>query len=242
MTQAGGVFEFGYPVIDTSGSNVLRGRAAFTGTNAANGFPVEQTGQVEVLQFGDTLNGQQVRLRFRVLTDEDTARQGWRIDNVSFNNVISSVFSDVIAGNDSLVQCDSLPIIRVDNASIEIAEDTTGEFTATVFNRNNPNADISYTWRQIGGPAVQSTTGDNTPNFSFVPSPVEQDTTLTFELEVSDGVASSLITVVATVSSTESETPPPPPPAPASDSGSGGGSLFWLFALMPIVLIRRLSK
>ena len=243
VTDAGGVFDIGYSAIDTSTSNVLTGRAAFTGTNAANGFPAEQTGQFDTLRFGSALNGQQVRLRLRVLTDQNTGGPGWRIDNVTFSNIVSPIFSDVIAGNDNRVICDPVPLIQIDTISLTLADNESGEFNATVFNRNNPGAVINYAWRQTAGPEVASFSGENTPNFSFNPSPVEGDIELQFELEVSDGVAVSTALVSVFVSSAGTTTPPaptPPPQTQSADSG-GGGSLYWLLGLSALVMFRRFS-
>jgi hypothetical protein len=251
VTEAGGVFDVGYPDIDTSLSTVLSGRLAFTGINAASGLPIGETGHVETLSFGDALNGQQVRLRLRVLTDQDTGGEGWRIDNVIFNNITSTVFSEVIAGNDSRVICDSLPLIRLDNTFITLDDNESGSFVATVFNRNNPDAAISYSWRQVTGPNVESFSGEDSPSFNFVPAPVTEDTDLAFELEVSDGIALSTALANVTVSSAATQTPPAPTPSPVptpapaapptQDNSSGGGSIYWLLGVLPLVLARRIS-
>ncbi|TDF41633.1 peptidase [Alteromonadaceae bacterium M269] len=247
VTDVGGVFDVGYSSIDTSRSVVLRGRSAFTGTNAANGSPVNDTGNVETLRFGNALSSQNVRFRLRVLTDQNTGAEGWRIDNVLFENVASPIFSNVIAGNDSRVECDSLPLIRIDNTDIELSDDEQGAYSATVFNRNNPTASITYLWRQVSGPNVLSTSGETTPNFSFVPATVETETNLSFELSVSDGVANATTLVNATIASAAASNPPPPPPptpepaTPAPSNDSGGGTMSWMLGMMLIVLMRRLS-
>ncbi|MEN1704526.1 MAG: LamG-like jellyroll fold domain-containing protein, partial [Planctomycetota bacterium] len=64
--------------------------------------------------------------------------------------------------------------------------------------RDDADAGLTYSWRQVGGPAVQLSEGD-TAQPSFTAPDVGDDSTLTFEVTVSDGAAETTETVEVTV-------------------------------------------
>jgi hypothetical protein len=63
-------------VIDGSAENPLAGRLAWSGDSG---------GYIDtVVNLGPTVNGQTIKLRFRIGTDEATAAPGWHVDTLSF--------------------------------------------------------------------------------------------------------------------------------------------------------------
>jgi hypothetical protein len=243
VTEAGGVFEVGYPDADTTISDVLQGRPAFTGQNAAPGFPVGETGNTESINFGDTLNGSDVRFRFRMITDAAVGSFGWFVDNVTFNNISSQVFSDIIAGDDASVVCDITPLnIILDNTELDVLERGTGEFTATLMGVDDSLLDgITFSWEQVEGPDVLSLTGADTDSISFIPPIVSEDTDVAFELTVTGDNNSATVTARATIINTV--IPADPPPAEPNVNDTGSGSAGWLsLLLLPLTFIRRRRK
>lgn len=230
VTDAGGEFSVGYPVIDTLVSTALNGRRAYTGTNAEPGFPIGGTGNIETISFGSQLNGSEVRFRFRLLTDINTASFGWNVDNVTFTNVTTPIFSDVIAGDS--VACDpSMPLISLAAGSVTLPEDEQGSVTANVTFRNDmSDFDVDLVWEQISGPAATGLSGVNSNTLTFTPPQVSSTTNLQFQFTATAGeqTASDIVTVTVT------DVPPP---------RSGGGSTGWLTLLLaPIAWVRRRNR
>lgn len=98
----------------------------------------------------------------------------------------------------------SAPIADAGTA-LTVAEGNTTELDGS--NSYDPDGDsLSYSWTQTGGPAV--TLHDaQTPNPRFTAPSVDANTTLTFELTVSDGKATDSDTVtVSVINTTDDET------------------------------------
>jgi len=94
-------------------------------------------GDNETVSFGDALNGQSVRFRLRVASDSNTADFGWVIDNVSFTNIVSPIFSEVIDGERELAASgNSLPKLTLSDTELTINEGEQGTLTVTVQDRN----------------------------------------------------------------------------------------------------------
>ena len=103
VTQAGGQFAVGYnaEALIENETQAIQGRPAFTGTN---GDLTTTAGNMETINFGQTLNGQTVRFRFRIASDFIVNEFGWVIDNVTFNNINAPVYFNAVAGD--AVACD----------------------------------------------------------------------------------------------------------------------------------------
>ena len=189
VTNVGGVFDVGYPDIQT-----VFGRSAFTGL-ISNNAPNSVGGSMERISFGQSLNGQNVRFRFRIINDVIIGRRGWFIDNVNFTNVASPVFFDVAPGDN--VDCDNSALrLSIDDIDAEFSEGQVGEVSATATDRNANPDDITYLWEQTAGPTALLENA-NTSTLSFTLSGITQDENLTFQVTVTDGVdvVSEVITV-----------------------------------------------
>jgi MYXO-CTERM domain-containing protein len=77
--------------VTTLSGNVLGGRAAYAGTNSQ--WPDYE--QVQ-LDFGTSLAGETVRLRFRIGTDEAMSDHGWELDDIGFSGIDSTPFHQVV--------------------------------------------------------------------------------------------------------------------------------------------------
>ncbi|MBC3767389.1 rhombosortase-dependent M36 family metallopeptidase [Neptunicella marina] len=229
VTDIGGVFENGYSgtLIDNP-RQVLSGRKAFTGMN---GDLATSAGGMESINFGTALNGSQVKLRFRLGSDSAAAEYGWFIDNVTISNVNTPVFSKVIAGDS--VSCDNAKPQLTVEASASVQEGSSTTITAAATDRNGDN--LTYSWVQTDGPSA-TVSGEDTETLTVTAPSVNSDTTLTFELTVSDGTDTVSSTVTVNVANKPSVVTPP--------KHSSGGSLGWLsiFLMLPLALRRRLKK
>jgi MYXO-CTERM domain-containing protein len=77
---------------DPRGTNVLKGRRAFTFVNRS--FP---NGDTVRLNFATKLAGQTFRLRFRIGTDQAGGGPGWLIDNFQVSGASNTPFPTVVA-------------------------------------------------------------------------------------------------------------------------------------------------
>ncbi|MBA6263931.1 MAG: rhombosortase-dependent M36 family metallopeptidase [Colwellia sp.] len=240
VTAMGGRFDIGYTValdeddnevaveLVSQDSQVLSGRPIFTGRNNDVTW-----GNMERVNFGTTLNGNEVKLRFRVGTDSYASDAGWWIDNVQFSNITSSVYSGLVAGD--TYACDNrLPIIS-DISDASVKEDDT--FTLEV-EASDPNADeLTYTWTQTSGPTATMTGGDTAMPTFVAPSFDSEtglDTELTFNVVVSDGISSvSADTTVAVAQK---------PDFKVESGGSGGSTGIIALLLLPLAMLRRRFK
>lgn len=223
VTEVGGTFTNGYvgPLMDNP-TQVLQGRDTFHGRN----FGIEES-----INFGTSLNGNQVKLRFRVGSDGFFADFGWFIDNVNITNVTTPVFSEVVAGN--TFACDNaLPRLSVPG-EVTISEDATGSITATVTDRNAGD-NLTYTWTQTTGLANPATlSGADTATVTITPPSTDVDLELEFQVTVSDGTAEVSESVTVKINAIV----PAPEPEPSS---SGSGSMGWLaMLLLPVTFWRR---
>jgi hypothetical protein len=64
--------------ISGAADNPLAGRLAWSGLSGGTGNYINT-----VVNLGPTLNGQTIKLRFRMGTDQAAARPGWRVDTIS---------------------------------------------------------------------------------------------------------------------------------------------------------------
>ena len=229
VSEVGGTF-FGDGYTDIGLDNTgtaIAGRNMFSGINA--GF--------ETINFGESLNGNEVQFRFRIVTDVGFApgpvsgfSSGWYIDDMTFTNIETSVFSDVVAG-DSLA-CDN----RAPNVSAASATEVTvteGESVSLSIAASDPNADVlTYSWEQTAG-TTATLTGSDTLAVSFTaPDLASGSDTLTFVASVNDGTE----TVTQSFSVTVNDVPAPVAPPKKKSSGSTG---LLAFLLLPLALLRR---
>ncbi len=225
-----GTFEIGgYNLV--IGSNVadqpLAGRPVFSGRN-----PVTANGGRETINFGSVLNGSVVKFRFRIATDSGVRDLGWFIDNVTYTNIETPVFSKIVSGEVAL--CDnSLPRITATEA-VTLNEGSIAELTASAQDRNASDV-LSYEWTQIGGTAV-SISDANSGKMSFTAPDVSLTTDFTFQVAVSDGRDVVTANSVVTVNNI------PEPAAPVVSKKSSGSTGLLALLLVPIILFRRANK
>ena len=227
-TAAGATFSGGYTgELVEQGPQAIGGRMAYTGRNADFSTFV---GNEETISFGSNLNGQTVRLRFRISSDSNTNDLGWFIDNVQVTNVVNDVFSKVITGATS--SCDnSAPKLTVAAPTAAVSETATGSITASATDRNEDT--ISYSWTQTAGPDATITSGDSA-TLTFTPPSISEDTELTFQVTASDGMAQVSESVKVNISNVNPTVTPPP------TSSSSGSSMGWLaLVLAPFAWVRR---
>jgi hypothetical protein len=223
VTDMGGTFEgFSYWGL---GSGYLQdaeviGRPAFTGQNNAQ----------EVINFGETLNGNEVRVRFRMISDLNTSADGWYIDDLAFTNVQNSIFSDVVAGD--TYACDNrLPIVSISEVDF-VNEGTAVTLSATATDGNDD--DLTYSWVQTSGTAATLAGADTATATFSAPDISFGSDTLEFALTVNDGTGS----VTETVSVVVNNIPAPVVVSQKSSSGGGSTGLIALL-LLPLALFRR---
>lgn len=208
---------------------LLPNRGTYTGVMNDN------LGGVESINFGAGLNGNQIKLRFRVVSDSNTNAFGWVIDNVKVQNIGTSVFSDVVAGDS--VACDNRKpmITKVSTSVAEVNEGGDVKLTAVAQDANASDT-LTYSWVQLSGTAATITNA--TAAEATVKAPqVSATETLSFEVTVSDGKDSVKSTVALKVNNVP--TPPPAVNPPKKSSGSFG----WLsLMLLPLALLRRRRK
>ena len=232
VTEMGGQFAVGYDsVLIENDSQALQERMTFTGRNIQDSGAY---GNYETINFGDTLNGNQAKIRFRISSDSAASDFGWWIDNLELSNVLTPVFTKVVAG-DSVNSCDNaMPFLLVENNSAEISESETGTITASASDRNGD--ELKYTWTQLSGTQA-ALSGADTATLSFTPAAVTADEELVFEVAVSDGTAT--VTEQTTVMVKDKPEPVTPVAEKKSSSGSVG---FIALLLTPLVWFNRRRK
>ncbi|WP_350432486.1 rhombosortase-dependent M36 family metallopeptidase [Shewanella sp. H8] len=221
VTEMGGTFEGdGY-----SGEleNLLPGREAFTGFSP---WP----GGMEAVNFGTALNGNEVRFRFRMVTDTNSNEFGWIVDNIKLSNIATPVFHEQVAGD--TFACDNrLPSVSIEANATEVEQGDTVSFSATAVDANATDT-LTYMWSQTSGTAV-TLAGAESATVSFTaPTISTSSETLEFSLTVNDGVDDVVTPMSVLVNGTPAEVAQPKP--------GSGGSMGWLgLLLLPIAALRR---
>ncbi|MFP2957837.1 myxosortase-dependent M36 family metallopeptidase [Myxococcus sp. 1LA] len=189
------------------GPNSLMYRNAWVGQNVTeeNGqavrFPEWST--VE-LRLADLLAGKNVQFRFRIGTDTLVGAYGFDLDDVRFTNVARMPFGGRVDEQGDGTTCNQRPVAdagrdlgsatapvleRVRNVStgaLELVRHTL-DGTASYDPEGQP---LTYHWTQVSGPAVTLADADTaTPSFT---ADVPEDSILTFQLVVRDGVETSM--------------------------------------------------
>ncbi|MCL1067467.1 rhombosortase-dependent M36 family metallopeptidase [Shewanella olleyana] len=194
----------------------------------------------ETINFGEALNGNQVQFRFRIATDsafvpdpEFGFSAGWYIDDITFTNTQTSIFSDVVAG-DTYVCENRLPSVTVMASAAEVNEGEEVTFTATAIDANADNT-LTYMWEQTSGTTATLTTTDAAELSFTAPLVASGSETLEFTLTVNDGVADVVTSTSVMVNDIPADTA-----AETPKKSSSGGSMGWLsLLLLPIAALRR---
>lgn len=209
-------------------AELLPGRKAFTGL-------LESLGGVESINFGTALNGNQVKLRFRAVSDSNTADYGWLLDNIKVSNVTTSVYHDVVAG-DSLACNNRTPVISKAAGSVtEVNEGGTFTLTAAATDRDTADK-LSFSWKQLSGTAATLTNAATATASVTAPSIASGSENLVFEVAVTDGTATTKSTVTVKVNDVPVPEVVNPP---KQNSGGMGWIALWL---APLALSRRRTK
>ncbi len=180
LSITGAVFEnTGYNntlFIDTEAS--IAGRQAFTGQSAING-------ETETINFGEQLNGNNVKFRFRMSTDSAVGESlGWDIDDITVNNVSTNVFTTQIAGDS--VECTNSHFAITSNSEISQTANSNDTIELRVIAADSQSTSINYTWSQVSGTPVLLTSINNS-SLEFITPSVTTDETLVFNVKASNG-------------------------------------------------------
>ncbi len=216
---------------------LLPGRKAFTGIMDEDAKLGSTTyGRVETINFGAALSGNEVKFRFRAVSDSNSNESGWYIDNVQFKNITSPVYHTAVAGD--AVACDNrVPLLSGVKASVaEINE--AGSFTLTAAATDRDATDkLSFNWKQLSGTAATITNAATATASVTAPSIASGSEDLVFEVAVTDGKATTKSTVTVKVNDV------PAPVVVTPTKKSGGGSMGWFTLLLaPLALLRRRNK
>jgi MYXO-CTERM domain-containing protein len=191
---------YGGIIGDPDASNPLLGRDGFVGESAD--WPNMETMTIDL---GNGLTGKTIQIRFRIGMDEATGAGGWDIDDLELQGLANTPFSTIV---DDQGICNDPP-------SADAGPDQVVPSGATVVldasSSSDPDGDpMTFEWSQVNGPSVSLDTPSSVSTM-FVAPDVLVDTTLTFQVAVSDGQASSMDTVDVLVQST------------VGQGGAGGG-------------------
>jgi len=219
VTEMGGVFEgAGYPYNATAFGG--EGRPAFTGIYQG----------VETINFGEALNGNDIKVRFRVASDVSASEDGWYIDDLTFSNIKTSVLSNVIAGD--TYACDNrLPTVTVQD-NITINEGESVNLSVDAIDPNSGDT-LTYSWTQTSGPDAVITGADTATPTVTAPS-LDASAVISLEVSVSDGTATVSKATTVTVHAI-----PTPAPVAVKKSSSGGSTGLIALLLLPLALFRR---
>jgi hypothetical protein len=225
VTEMGGSFDIGYDgEVFEQDLQVLSGRPVFHGRNDVGAF-----GGMERIDFGTALNGNEVQLRFRVGSDSSASDIGWFIDNVTFSNILSPVFSDLVAGDTFACDNRAPDLVAVSALEQEVNE---GVAMTLVVEASDANSDaLTFVWTQVSGTSVELTGADSATVSFTAPLITEDSEDLIFTATVSDGIDASTQSFTVTVNDVAE---------PVEEKKSSGGStgLFALL-LLPLALLRR---
>ena len=175
---------------DPQSTNPLVGRGGFVGQNG--GYPGYTN---TTLDLGNSLANQSFKLRFRIGSDEYQGAGGWDIDDISVTGATNKPFASIVADQ---ADCAGIPIADAG------PDQTVGNGASVKLDGSkstDPDGDpLTYAWVQTAGPQVMLT-GETSATPTFAAPTVQADTTLTFQLTVSDGKGSSgdLVDIVVTL-------------------------------------------
>jgi uncharacterized protein (TIGR03382 family) len=159
--------------VDAMSNNRLKGRKVFSGQSPEYPKFTKQT-----VDLGTAYQGQMVRLRFRIASDEGSAQKGWEFDDLAFTGLSRAPFSTVVGDP---TWCSNKPP-KVDPLTPITADER------SPVDLNVPIVDpdgemVTFQWSQVDGTPVVLTDG------KFTAPEVVKDTMLTFALYVYDAKA-----------------------------------------------------
>jgi len=162
---------------------ILGGRNAYTFTRDINSTALSSNS----ITFPDGLvNGQNIRVRFRIGTDTNTGDFGWLIDNVVVTNAIDPMFSEIVAENNACVSTNA-PTVDAGGDIVVIFKGQTDVDINLSGSTDDLDGDtLTVQWIQRSGPTVTINNADSN-NASFNIARPTIDTILTFELRADDG-------------------------------------------------------
>ncbi len=181
--------------------NPLEGRNAFVAKN-----PSHPAMDSVALDFKHALDGQTVRLRFRIGSDGFVGAAGWEIDNIALLWTDNKPFSQVV---DDTGTCNGVPVANA-------GPDQTAMSGSVVQLNGSASSDpdnepLTFGWTKTVGPEV-NLLASSTAMPVFLAPAVATPTVMSFALSVSDGVGSAGDTVDVLVV-----------PDPTMGSGGAGG-------------------
>jgi hypothetical protein len=194
------------------------------------------------IDFGTSLAGSKVRLRFVSASDAFSGDIGWLIDNVAVTGAETAPFMAVTTNSTA---CDNRPLYLQMGPDMQVLEhDTKGvhpmvQLGAEVLDRDGLGT-VSAQWVQVAGPKVElSDQYSLTPTFKT--PVVSSNTLLSFRLSVSQGANAVEDTIDVTVLDAPAVIPEAPAPQPTPDSSGGAVSPLWLIAGLWFWVRRRLQ-
>jgi MYXO-CTERM domain-containing protein len=161
--------------LDNRGANPLGGRMAYTGQSP--GYPAWNTVNVDL---GTVNAGKNVRIRFRIGSDDAVGLKGWEIDNIAFVGITNRPFPSVTTDPNS---CTNRPPVVAQPPVRYVNENTHVVLSAMASDPDGDMVTVSFT--QVSGPPV------NLMGNAFDAPSVTKDTEIDFEVTASDGRAVS---------------------------------------------------
>jgi hypothetical protein len=230
VTDVGGEFAIGYTrEVQADAETALSERMSYTGFSAGFEtltFPISQVRNKE----DNGLSGSEVKLRFRAVSDTYANRLGWIIDGLKFENITTTVFSDLVAG-DTLACDNRLPYVTV-SADQTVKEGTSVSMSVEA---SDPNGDaLTYTWTQTSGLSTVLTGADTAEASFTVPLISTSSASLTYTVDVGDGtdIVTKIVTFnIENVLAQEK-----------SSNSSGGSTGIIALLLLPLAMLRRRFK
>ncbi len=168
--------------------NPLADRPAYVKRNAA--WPNMSN---VTLDFGTKFANKTVKIRFRIGTDAAAGfpdYNGWHLDDIAVQGITNKPFRTVKA---NAATCGNLSPFANAGTDLVVPE---GDFVGLdgAQSKDPENDPMTFVWSQIAGPGVMLVDA-TTPKPSFTAPQVNADTTLTFQLVVSDPTHSGMDTV-----------------------------------------------
>jgi MYXO-CTERM domain-containing protein len=190
---------YGGAIPDIFGPLPLAGRNAFVAESPS--WPAQDT---LVLDFGTALAGRTVKIRFRISTTASDGDFGWELDNIEIQGIDNRPFGSLVP-NAALCQ---VPPVANAGPDQTVEEGSVVALDASASSDANSDP-LTFTWTQTAGPRV-TIDGASGVTGTFAAPDVAQETRLTFQVEVNDGIVLATDTVDVVVT-------------PRSEMGNTGG-------------------